>query len=332
MTKKIVRPFLKRFLKRFVIPVVDLFLVPFLVIAAAPMRVFRKIGPQFAPRSRAILRRMGVWPLRRHYYDPLFHPGDLSKSLHSARTLGGIDWNMQEQLTILRQMTFAEEFRAYLNAAPTGKPRYRLDNNSFLSGDADYLYNFIRLFKPRRVIEVGCGNSTLVMRAAEIQNQNEDPAQQCVHTCIEPYENPWLDEMGITVVRERVETMDIEQFRALQSGDLLFIDSSHMVRPTGDVTFEILEVLPALKPGVFVHFHDVFSPREYLQEWILDRVYQWNEQYLLEAFLSFNVEFKVIGALNLLHHRCYDELAAICVQYDRSREPGSLYIQRRPLS
>jgi len=75
----------------------------------------------------------------------------------------------------------------------------------------------------------------------------------------------------------------------------LFIDSSHIIRPQGDVLFEYLEILPILNAGVFVHIHDIFTPKDYLSEWILDGKVFWNEQYLLEAFLSFNTCFKIMG-------------------------------------
>jgi predicted O-methyltransferase YrrM len=324
-----VRIRLKSRIKRFAARILDLLLVPLLVVAAVPMKLFRAIGPQFAPASRALLRSVGVWPLRRHYYDPLFHPADLSRSLTSARSLAGIEWRLEEQREILGRMRYGAEFNHYLLTAPEDHRKFTLENDTFASGDADYLYGLIRLVKPRRVIEVGCGNSTRVMRAAEIKNQSENPQHRCVHVCVEPYENPWLEDLGVQVLRQRVETLSLDQFGALEHGDLLFIDSSHIARPNGDVTFEILEVLPVLKPGVLVHFHDIFSPRDYPAEWIEKRVYQWNEQYILEAFLSFNSEFEIFGALNLLHHQHYAELAAICVRHDRSREPGSFYIQRR---
>jgi len=315
--------------KRFIARILDLLLAPLLLVAAAPMRVFRAIGPQFAPASRAVLRSVGVWPLRRHYYDPLFHPGDLSRPLTAARTIAGIDWQLEKQRAILSRMQFAGEFDEYVRTAPNDHRKFTLDNGTFDSGDADYLYGLIRLYKPRRVIEVGCGNSTRVMRAAELKNQVESPNQRCEHICVEPFENPWLEHMGVQVLRQPVETLSLDHFRSLDRGDLLFIDSSHITRPNGDVTFEILEVLPVLKPGVLVHFHDIFSPRDYPEEWLVKRVYQWNEQYILEAFLSFNSEFEIFGALNLLHHEHYSDLAAICVRHDRSREPGSFYIQRR---
>src|SRR4029078_2458503 len=94
--------------------------------------------------------------------------------------------------------------------------------------------------------------------------------------------------------------------------DILFIDSSHIIRPQGDVLFEYLELIPSLKAGVIVHVHDIFSPKDYLKEWVIDEVHFWNEQYLLEAFLTCNSDWKVIGALNYLHHNHYQHLQATC--------------------
>lgn len=145
---------------------------------------------------------------------------------------------------------------------------------------------------------------------------------------IEPYEMPWLESVFQRVMRRRVETLDFELFESLGADDILFIDSSHVIHPQSDVLLECLEILPRLAPGVIVHFHDVFSPRDYLREWVVDEVRLWNEQYLLEAFLTCNADWKVIGALNYLRHHHYDRLHAACPFLDADREPGSLWIQR----
>lgn len=137
-----------------------------------------------------------------------------------------------------------------------------------------------------------------------------------------------MERLNVTLIRERAELLGVEPFLDLQANDLLFIDSSHIIRPCGDVVFQVLEVLPSLGAGVYVHVHDIFSPHNYLSAWVLELGYMWNEQYLLEAFLSQNAKYKVIGALNFLHHNHYDELANICPKYSQSREPGSFYIQR----
>jgi predicted O-methyltransferase YrrM len=306
----------------------DLALLPVILLVSVPLKLFRKLGGRRLPLSRQLFRRVGIWPLRKNYYDPLFDPRDLSVPLNAPRSLPGINWNTEEQLRILQEMDYVEELKSFLKKDNRGPLRYSYDNGSFLSGDADYLYSFIRLNKPRRVIEIGCGNSTLLIAEAVRRNREADAGYECAHTCIEPYENPWLAQLNVKLIRERVERLGIEPFLELQGNDLLFIDSSHIIRPCGDVVFQIIEVLPRLNPGVFAHIHDVFSPRNYLSEWVVELGFLWNEQYLLEAFLSQNGKFKIVGALNYLHHNHYEKLAAICATYDKSREPGSFYIQR----
>jgi hypothetical protein len=91
------------------------------------------------------------------------------------------------------------------------------------------------------------------------------------------------------------------------------------------------EVLPKLKSGVFVHVHDVFTPKDYLDEWVLKDVTFWNEQYLLEAFLAFNNQYRVIGALNYLAHHFRDHLEERCpifAQEASTCEPGAFWMRR----
>jgi hypothetical protein len=120
----------------------------------------------------------------------------------------------------------------------------------------------------------------------------------CKHICIEPYEMPWLKDIGVELIREKVENIELDFFQQLEENDILFIDSSHIIRAQGDVLYEFLEILPSLKIGVFIHIHDIFKPRDYPNHWLLDKHLLWNEQYLLEAFLSNNSDFKIIGSLN----------------------------------
>ncbi|MCX5694939.1 MAG: hypothetical protein NT014_07495 [Candidatus Omnitrophica bacterium] len=159
-------------------------------------------------------------------------------------------------------------------------------------------------------------------------NTEEVSGYKCKHICIEPYEMPWLESTGVKVIRQKVENMGREFFFFFFQNDILFIDSSHIIRPQGDVLFEYLELMPSLKMGVIVHIHDIFSPRDYKAEWVIDDVRFWNEQYLLEAFLTSNKDYKIIGALNYLHHNHYDRLRAKCHFLSQEREPGSFYIQK----
>jgi hypothetical protein len=270
---------------------------------------------------------VGVFPIRNHYYEPLFDARALTRPLDQARDLIGIDWNLKEQLSLLASFHYNDELRGITDSA-TDPGTFHFKNDSFESGDAEYWYNLIRTRKPARIFEIGSGNSTLMARRAIQMNQRENPAYTCKHVCIEPYEMPWLEKSGVTVVRKRVEDIDKTLFSELGRGDILFIDSSHVIRPQGDVLFEYLELLPSLKQGVVVHVHDIFSPRDYLKQWVIDEVKLWNEQYLLEAFLTSNKDWKILGALNYLHHDYYEQLKAKCPYLTPTREPGSFYIEK----
>ena len=203
-----------------------------------------------------------------------------------------------------------------------------MNNTMFESGDAEFWYNMIRLKKPNILIEVGCGNSTLMAIKAINKNKEEDPSYNCKHICIEPYETPWLESTGVFVIRDKIEDIDKKLFSNLAENDILFIDSSHIIRPQGDVLFEYLELLPSLNKGVIVHIHDIFSPKDYLEEWVMGSVFFWNEQYLLEAFLTSNKDWKIIGALNFLHHNHYEQLKEKCLFLTANREPASFYMQK----
>ena len=312
---------------RFLLPVIDLAASPAVYPAGYLLRVIRWIGVGKMPRCRRALMRIGVFPIRNHYYEPLFDGRALLRPLSADRVLPGIDWNIAGQLELLRSFRFAHELED-VSRTRADELTFHMDNGSFESGDAEFLYNLIRLKKPSRLIEIGSGHSTLIASRAIAKNREESPGYRCEHVCIEPYEAPWLERSGVTVIRERVEAVDPALFAALGRGDLLFIDSTHVIRPQGDVLFEYLELLPTLRPGVIVHLHDIFSPRDYPKQWVVDEVRFWNEQYLLEAFLSGNREWRILGALNHLHHHHGALLKEKCPFLTPDREPGSFYMER----
>jgi hypothetical protein len=295
--------------------------------AAILLKTLRVLGVSKFPLSKKVLLSIGVFPIRDHYYEPLFDCRHLKRPLSAPRYLPGVDWNVNAQLELLVKFTFHDELRGVPIDEPDERQFY-FGNMNFGPGDAECWYHFIRYFKPRRIIEVGCGFSTLMAEKAIAKNRLESDSYQCKHTCIEPYEMPWLEQTGVEVIRRKVENVDLSLFQTLDDNDILFVDSSHILRPQGDVVFEFLEILPVLKPGVIVQIHDIFSPHDYLKEWVCDLVRLYDEQYLLEAFLTFNDKYKVIAALNLLHHSHYAELAARCPFLSEHCEPGSFYIQR----
>ncbi|UXA04219.1 class I SAM-dependent methyltransferase [Mycobacterium sp. SMC-2] len=308
---------------------IDFALLPITATASLALRVIRSTGFGRMPLALRVFRRIGIFPILDHYYEPLFNPVHLRKPLSEDRELPSIDWNVTEQLDLLRRFRFNDELvRFPLDRQADHEFFYR--NGFFESGDAEFLYNMIRLFKPKRIFEIGSGQSTLLAASAVEANRVEDSGYKCEHVCIEPYEADWLDRFNVSVVRKPVELIDTSLFRQLEKDDILFIDSSHMIRPQGDVLFEYFEILPILKSGVLIHIHDIFTPKDYLEEWV-QSVCFWNEQYLLEAFLSYNSEFKVIGALNFLRHHYTDELTETCPvlrQQLEFREPGSFWLRR----
>ncbi len=322
-----------RILER-LLPLADLLLAPLVVPAGWLLKGVRRVGVRRLPLCRDLLIRIGVFPLRAHYYEPLFDHRRPRRPFSQERPLPGIAWNEEGQLAFLDRLTFAAELadlgreRGRGSEGAGDERRFAFHTGAFESGDAEYWYQLIRALKPRRIFEVGSGHSTLLAMRALRRNLAEDPGSRCEHICIEPYESPWLEGTGVSVIRRRIEEMEPSFFSALGAGDILFIDSSHVIRPQGDVLFLTLELLPTLRPGVIVHLHDIFSPRDYGERWLREEVRFWNEQYLLEAFLSHNRDWEVLGALNLLHHRHFERLRRVAPFLTPDREPGSFYLRR----
>ncbi|KUJ82339.1 class I SAM-dependent methyltransferase [Ruegeria profundi] len=153
-------------------------------------------------------------------------------------------------------------------------------NGYYDSPDADALYLMIRRFEPKRVIEVGCGNSTRVTRQAIL-----DGALDTKITAIDPHPRADIAHVVDQFEQKRLEDVDPAVFEQLESGDVLFIDSSHVVRISNDVAHLFCRIIPSLKPGVVIHVHDVFLPYEYPKRFFYDCP-GWGEQYVLHALLQ----------------------------------------------
>ena len=315
------------FLIKPLLPIIDVFLAPLVYPAAFLLKLIRMAGVHRMRCSKKALLQVGVFPIRNHYFEPLFDGRNLRHGLRQDRNLPGIRRNVAGQLDLLERFHFDAEL-ANLPDSKTDDLTFHFHNVAFESGDAEFLYNIIRLKKPARVFEIGSGHSTRMAIKAIARNKAQNPGYSCKHLCIEPYEQPWLERAGVHVVRQRVEELDVAFFSELEKDDLLFIDSSHVIRSQGDVLFEYLELLPSLKAGVIVHVHDIFSPGDYPEAWVKDEVRLWNEQYLLEAFLTGNRDWKIIGALNYLHHHHFQALHAACPYLTADCEPGSFYLQK----
>lgn len=326
-------PKIKNILRKIIVisaPLIDLLTIIPTLLACYWMKFIRNVGVSRLALSRKVFSFTGIYPIRDHYYEPLFKTSHLRHSLRQDRFLPGINWCLQDQEELCQKFQFNQEI-LQIEKNPLSTTHYSFENDTFKAGDSEYLYNMIRYLKPSRIIEVGSGNSTLMAIEAIRKNKIENEKYTCQHICIEPFERPWLSKLDIQLVRELVENVDKNIFKTLQQNDILFIDSSHMIRPQGDVLCEYLEILPVLNAGVYVHVHDIFSPKDYLNEWLETEMKLWNEQYLLEAFLSHNHDFKIIGALNFLKYHGGQALSSCCPVFAKnpeSYEPGSFWIQK----
>jgi hypothetical protein len=264
-----------------------------------------------------------------HFYQPIPNTQSLPETLWNRPSeLIGIDMNDAVQLDLLRNHfpKFRDEYDQF-PAEETSEPgRFSLKSGLFDDTDALVSYCMIRHFQPRLIIEAGSGFSSLV--AAEAMAKSEDSAL----ICIDPFPLDFLRKgfPGLhSLIEKKVEDIDTEFFSQLGSGDILFIDSSHTVRIGGDVNYLFLEVLPRLNPGVIVHVHDIFLPFEYRRDWVIDEFRFWGEQYLLQAFLTFNSEFEVLMANRYLAHRYLEDVKAAFPNSVRWGG-GSFWMRRRP--
>ncbi len=267
---------------------------------------------------------LGFFTIVNHYYEPRY---DFRLYKQKRRNLKGLNFNEKEQLRILTLFNYGNEL-LLKPENQTSELGFYFNNGSFPSGDAECYYSIIRRNKPSRIIEVGSGHSTLIAKEAIALNQIEDNTYQCELTCIEPYEMPWLEKLNVNILRQKVEDIDVAFFQKLTYNDILFIDSSHIIRPEGDVLFEILEILPALNTGVWIHFHDIFTPLDYPESWLKEEFRMWNEQYMLEAFLSFNRSFEVAMGMAYLTMNYPEETyrAFPVLAKTKDRIPGSMWI------
>lgn len=295
---------------------------------AAPVLRYVSRNRMALPHFQKFSDKAGFQVRSTHYYDPTYGEQSLPASTSHDRTLRGVDLNEEGQLALIQQFHFQDELRCIPREKNSDR-EYGYDNIYYGAGDAEIYYSVIRLKKPRRIVEIGSGNSTLMALLAIAANRAEDPEYLCTVECIEPYEMSWLETTGVTVIRQRVENMELSFFEKLEKDDIFFIDSSHVIRPFGDVLWEFQEIIPSLNPGVLIHVHDIFTPRDYPELWLRQQRRLWNEQYLLECFLFENTKFEVICANNWLQNNHWEAFSGACPMVSKNDDTGSFWMQVR---
>ena len=296
---------------------------PIIAPALFILKHIRKSATRYYPVIDMLFDKIGIYPVANHYYTPFVIPGknfEIDKYSRPRET-GTIVMNESGQLELLKKFNYEDELLRIEKSSSKNKLDYSFSNGTFEAGDAEIYYNYIRYFKPSTIIEIGSGNSTKMAALAIKENQKDIPGYLPTLICIEPFEAPWLEKMNVVVFRKKVEQFELSFFKQLKENDILFIDSSHVIRPEGDVIFEYLQILPCLNKGVIIHIHDIFTPFHYPIEWIRERR-MFNEQYLLEAFLSYNDCYEIMTANNFLKHFHYNAFAKACPVFKKKKDQG----------
>ena len=235
----------------------------------------------------------------------LFPPGHLLSPLPAAEDIAahgsfdwhpeevpGIDLRLEEQQQFLRRL--AKHYpRLPFRDQPSPGQRYYYENSSYSYADAILLGCIILETRPQRIIEVGSGYSSVAM--LDLNDQLFDGRIDCLFIDPDPARLRSLlfaKDKQLHFLEKKLQDVPLDIFQTLAAGDILFVDSSHVSKLGSDVNRIFFEIIPRLRPGVWIHIHDVFFPFEYPQEW-LRRGWVWNEQYLLRAFLQYNRAFRI---------------------------------------
>lgn len=297
-------------------------------------RIFRKLAGIRAEESGADGTITTAHPPG-HFYSPIVDPESIKPReadiWGSSSEVLGIDFNDDQHKMVLEEIfprhignyDYPDDLEetAYLSS-------YFSHNSQFGWLDSRTLFVLLGFLKPKRIVEVGGGFSTLL--TADVNHRFlHDTAR---FSCIEPYPRDFLKKPlpGLSeLLVDKVESLPLSFFSGLGKGDVLFIDSSHVSKTGSDLNYLVFEILPRLNPGVLIHFHDIFLPREYPRQWVVDENRSWNEQYLVRALLMYSSAFKIFFSSAYAYFK-YPTLVerALGLEENRGFGGSSLWIER----
>jgi predicted O-methyltransferase YrrM len=279
--------------------------------------------------------------LPRHFYSEIPDLRLLKTTTHwkAPRSFLGIHGDTDDQVAWVDECT--KRFRADLKQFQIHQAAVRMNGSDEGYGqvEADFLYCFVRANRPAQIVQIGCGVSTAVCLMAA---RDEEYTPRI--TCIEPYPTDFLKrehQSGhIRLIRQKLQDVGSECVDSLNSKDLFFVDSSHTLAPVGEVNLIVLEMLPRLAPGTYVHFHDIHFPYDYSPDTLSTALFFPHETALLYAFLTMNDRFEIAASLSMLHHERLDNLLQFFPDmkprvFDKGltvqsgHYPSSTYLRRR---
>jgi hypothetical protein len=293
------------------------------------LQLFRRV----VAASKRRTPEQATWVPPGHFYSPIVAPEELEARrgviFDRSRPPSGIALHPDAQLRMLTRLGRHVPLLPFKDTKQDGL-RYYYNNESFGYGDAIILATMLMELRPKRVIEVGSGFSSAV--TLDVSERFLD--KETSLTFIDPY--PRLltslmrekDSERARIIGTRIQDIDISLMDELSSGDVLFIDSTHVTKCDSDVNFEVFEILPRLSSGVYIHFHDVFYPFEYPEEWFFEINRSWNELYLLRAFLMHNDAYEIVF-FNHYMHLVHQEAVAQTMPLFLRKSGGSLWLRKR---
>jgi len=294
-----------------------------------------ELKSQFKTQSKRGMRKLfelgqlaGVDILPRHFYSaiPDIRALRRSDSWSKPRSMLGINGtDTQQQLEFVHRI--CAPYREQLESGRIFQTACEQSSAGYGEIESETLYCFIRATQPRRVVQVGCGLSTAVMIRALA-----DQGSSAQLVCIDPFPNEFLKRMAssgaIQLIAMKAQDVDMSLFDLVACGDLLFIDSTHTVGPGSEVNRMILEVLPRLVTGCYVHFHDIYFPYDYGPNILDDALFFWNESALLMASLSDNPRLTIRASLSMLHYAHPGRMHELFPHYRPTSNREGLYASR----
>jgi len=234
-----------------------------------------------------------------HFYSPVPSKNDVKEHLAKQARQTPLRELPAIMMNDPLQMELMESLKRYypqvpFRAKPVDGLLYRLDNSNYPHSDGIILFCMLSHLRPRRLIEIGSGYSTCAIL---------DTNRLCLNwqtkvTSIEPHPELLRSLIGqsndpLTIIESKLQDIDIQIFDQLESGDVLFIDSTHVSKVGSDVNYIFFEIFPRLKTGVITHLHDIYFNFEYPGVWLREGR-AWNEAYVLRAFLEYNDHFRIL--------------------------------------
>jgi len=268
-----------------------------------------------------------------HFYSPIPDLNEIKKReeiifrKRRREEVLAIDMNEEEQLKHLRIICELSKSADYPENPPSSDySKFYFSNGLFEGLDALAYFSFILHYKPKLIIEVGAGFSSLL--AMDVNKKFFKDKITLI--LIEPYPSKILvkglsDYKNAELIKIPVQDVSLDLFSQLGANDILFIDSTHVSKIGSDVNHIFFEILPRLSSGVIIHFHDIFLPDEYPKKWVFEENRAWNEMYILRAFLMYNNVFKILFSSYYISTRYPNEVSNC---FNKPIGGGSIWIKK----